>query len=172
MKKVYKCFNLIILFLIIFSYMFNPSKVVKENYNYVLDTSYISEVKVVFKEESINKKNNVLDVFYGTITAYVSYCEGCIGITASGYDVRNTIYYEDSEYGRVRIIAADKSIPFGTIVKISNIGEDITAVVLDRGGLIGFNNFSQADLLCVNEYVSFDFGKKNNAKFEVLRYGF
>jgi len=172
MKKVYKCFNLIILFLIIFSYMINPSKVVKENYNYVLDTSYISEVKVVFKEESINKKNNVLDVFYGTITAYVSYCEGCIGITASGYDVRNTIYYEDSEYGRVRIIAADKSIPFGTIVKISNIGEDITAVVLDRGGLIGFNNFSQADLLCVNEYVSFDFGKKNNAKFEVLRYGF
>ena len=173
MKKDFRYFNVIILFLIIFSYMINPSKVVKENYNYVLDTSYISEVKVVLKnQERFDEESNVVDVFYGTITAYVSYCEGCIGITASGYDVRNTIYYEDSNYGKLRIIAADKSIPFGTIVKISNIGEEIIAIVLDRGGAIGFNNFSQADLLCVNEYVSFDFGKKNNAKFEVLRYGF
>ena len=106
------------------------------------------------------------------MSLYVSYCEGCIGITASGYDVRNTIYYEDSEYGIVRIIAADPSLPFGTIIKISNIGEEIIAIVLDRGGSIGFNNFSQADLLSLNEPVAYKFGKKNNAKFEVLRYGF
>ena len=73
---------------------------------------------------------------------------------------------------KIRIIAADSSLPFGTIIKISNIGEEITAIVLDRGGAIGFNNFSQADLLCENLSFSYKFGKKNNAKFEVLRYGF
>lgn len=172
MKKDFIYFNLVILILIIVFYIIVPTKVVKQNFNYVLDTSYLNDINVVFKEETVNEGNNVLDVFYGTITSYVSYCEGCIGITASGYDVRNTIYYDDSEYGMVRIIAADPSLPFGTIIKISNIGEAITAIVLDRGGSIGFNNFSQADLLSENLSISYEFGKKNNAKFEVLRYGF
>ena len=172
MKKDFRYFNIIIIILIIISYIVVPTKVIKQNYNYVLDTSYITEVDVVFKEEGINDENKVLDVFYGTITSYVSYCEGCIGITASGYDVRNNIYYEDDDYGTVRIIAADPSLPFGTIIKISNIGEDITAIVLDRGDSIGFNNFSQADLLSENLSISYEFGKKNNAKFEILRYGF
>jgi len=175
MKKDFNYFNIIFLILLVLSCLNVPTFVRNENYNYVLDTSYITKVDVVFEEElpeEISKEDKVLDVFYGSITSYVSYCEGCIGITASGYDVRNTIYYEDNEYGIVRIIAADPSLPFGTIIKISNIGKDITTIVLDRGGSIGFNNFSQADLLSENLSISYEFGKKNNAKFEILRYGF
>lgn len=172
MKKDFNYFNIIFLVLLVLSF-FNIPTLILKNYNYVLDTTYITKVDVVFEEEKNEaKKEKILDVFYGTITSYVSYCEGCIGITASGYDVRNTIYYEDDKYGKVRIIATDSSLPFGTIIKISNIGEDITAIVLDRGGLIGFNNFSQADLLSENLNISYSFGKKDNAKFEVLRYGF
>lgn len=174
MKKDFKYFSIVFLLLVL-SYLNVPTFKTCENYNYVLNTSYITKVDVVFKEElpeETKKEDKVLDVFYGSITSYVSYCEGCIGITASGYDVRNTIYYEDNDYGVVRIIAADSSIPFGTIIKISDIGEDLTAIVLDRGGAIGFNNFSQADLLSLNEDIAYSFGKKNNAKFEVLRYGF
>ena len=94
MKKEFIYFNIIILIIIIISYIVIPAKVVKQNYNYVLETSYITKVDVTFKEEMIEKmEGKELEVFYGTITSYVSYCEGCIGITASGYDVTNTIYY-------------------------------------------------------------------------------
>lgn len=168
MKRDFKYFNIIFLLLIIISYIIIPSKVQKTKYEYVINSNYITDVDVVFE----TKEEEVFDVFYGTITAYVSYCEGCIGITASGYDVRHTIYYNDYEYGKIRIIAADSSIPFGTIIRISDIGEDVIAIVLDRGGAIGFDNFSQADLLCIDEYVSYKFGKKQNAKFEILRWGY
>lgn len=168
MKRDFKYFNIIFLFLIIISYIIIPSKVEKTKYEYVINSNYITDIDVVFE----TNEEEVFDVFYGTITAYVSYCEGCIGITASGYDVRHTIYYNDYEYGKIRIIAADSSIPFGTIIRISNIGEDVIAIVLDRGGAIGFGNFSQADLLCIDEYVSYNFGKKQNAKFEILRWGY
>ena len=174
MKNDFKYFSIVFFFLVL-SYLNVPTFIRYENHNYVLDTSYITKVDVVFNEklpEEPRKEDKVLNVFYGSITSYVSYCEGCIGITASGYDVRNTIYYEDNDYGTVRIIAADASLTFGTIIKISNIGEEIIAIVLDRGGAIGFNNFSQVDLLSLNEDIAYNFGKKNNAKFEILRYGF
>lgn len=65
-------------------------------------------------------------------TFYTAKCKGCSGFTASGYDVRKTVYY-----GKYRIIALDKSIPLGTIVnvKLAN-GNTFDAIVLDRGGAI------------------------------------
>lgn len=69
------------------------------------------------------------------ITHYTSGCNGCTGVTASGYSVRNTIYYNG-----MRIVAADPSIPLGTILKVTySSGYSFTAIVLDRGGAIKGN---------------------------------
>ena len=122
----------------------------------------------------IKKENKVIDKFTGTITGYGPDCDGCIGITSSGYDVRNTIYYNDKTYNNVRVLAADKSLPFGTIIKVSNLKDynDFIGIVLDRGSAISFDGFSQIDLLFESEDYSYNFGRKENVIFEILRLGY
>ena len=109
------------------------------------------------------------------MTAYGPDCVGCIGITTSGYNVLDgRIYYHDKTYGNIRILAADKSLPFGTIVRISGLDifeEDILAIVLDRGSAIGFNKRSYFDLLYNSEKETGFFGKRY-ATFDILRMGY
>ncbi len=139
-----------------------------------------TEMKVEVKEEKEKQeqeetpKEEVLETFQGIITGYGPDCVGCSGRTASGYNVRNNIYYEDEEYGVIRIVAADRMYPFGSIVKINDcasIGEDIYAIVLDRGSAIGRDKRAQFDLLFENESVTSSFGLCN-ATFEIVRLGY
>ncbi|WP_060210523.1 3D domain-containing protein [Sporosarcina koreensis] len=67
-------------------------------------------------------------------TFYTAKCPtGCTGITSSGYDVRNTIYY-----GEYRILAAPPSIPLYSILRVTLAdGTKFDGIVLDRGGDIG-----------------------------------
>lgn len=63
-------------------------------------------------------------------TFYTASCRGCSGTTAMGIDVRNT-----TQYKGYRVVAADRSIPFGTIMRITLAdGTVINAIVADRGG--------------------------------------
>ena len=132
----------------------------------------IPKIEKVIKEEKIEK---VLATYSGPMTAYGPDCVGCTsGYTASGYYVRNTIYYNDKEYGKIRIVAADKSLPFGTIVKISGLSffdEPLIAIVLDRGSAIGFNRKSYFDLLYSSEKETEFFGRQQ-ATFDILRKGY
>ena len=91
------------------------------------------------------------------------------GKTATGYDVRKTIYYNDKEYGQVRIVAMCKNIPLYSIVKIKNYkitGGDVIAIVIDRG--VGC---STIDLLVENEAKSSKLGIQRNTVVEILRKG-
>lgn len=114
---------------------------------------------------------NVIRTYVGTLTGYGPNCSGCSGKTASGYDVRNTSTYMDPEFGEVRIVAADDSIPFYTIVRISNIPDTdpIIAIVLDTGGAVGFGKHTLFDLLFPSEQVAMPL--TYNVKFEILREG-
>lgn len=139
--------------------------IISFNNNY----TYVGKEINIFNEV---KKNNILEVYKGIITAYGPDCKGCIGITASGYNVRNNIYYNDKEYGKIRILAADKSLPFGTIVRIKDLfSEPILAIVLDRGSAIGFKKKSNFDLLYKSEKDTNSFGKRK-ATFEIIRKGY
>ncbi len=139
------------------------------------DYTFVDKEINIFKDVEVkkNKDNKVLNTYNGYITAYGPDCKGCIGITASGYNVKNTIYYYDRQYGKVRIVAADKKIPFGTIVRIKyqNTSENNIAIVLDRGSAIGFNRNALFDLLYRSEKETISFGKRK-ATFEILRYGY
>lgn len=87
-------------------------------------------------------------------TAYVALCDsGCSGITASGYDVRNTIWYEG-----MRVIAVDTAvIPLYSIVRVTVGGASFTAIALDTGGAIVGNRI---DILVASEGEAWAFGRQ------------
>ena len=120
----------------------------------------------------------VLETYVGKMTAYGPDCYGCTsGRTASGqYVMDGNIYYNDPTFGNIRIVAADKSIPFGSIIRISGLSifsEPILAIVLDRGGMIGFaeGKHSYFDLLYKSEKDAASFVRPT-ATFELLRRGY
>ena len=136
--------------------------------------TYVDKEINIFKQVEIKKEEAVLATYNGNITAYGPDCVGCSGITASGYNVRNNTYYNDKKYGKVRIVAADKSLPFGSIIRIKNLNmfeEPILAIVLDRGGAIGFRKRVYFDLLYKSEKDTSSFGIRQ-ATFELLRRGY
>ncbi len=104
-----------------------------------------NNVIVESKDEIIEKGTGAYGIYKGKLVGYGPDCKGCSGEgylsckTASGnkfslkYD---GIYYEDSEYGKVRILAADRSkFPCGTIIKVEKPdGVNFLAVVMDTIG--------------------------------------
>ena len=93
----------------------------------------VVEEKPVVVEEPVSNNN---DLVVGALSAYGPDCVGCSGYLASGFNaLGGNIYYNDSTYGSVRIVAGDRSYPFGTIINIkgTRLG-DVKAIVLDRGG--------------------------------------
>lgn len=127
---------------------------------------------------SVLETIEVLETYVGKMTAYGPDCYGCTsGRTASGqYVMDGNIYYNDPTFGNIRIVAADKTIPFGSIIRISGLNifpEPILAIVLDRGGMIGFaeGKHSYFDLLYKSEKDAASFGRPT-ATFELLRRGY
>lgn len=135
------------------------------------------EEKPVVKYDPIDTSNYpVLNSYTNLVmTGYGYDCRGCTtGKTASGYSIRDTIYYDDPTFGTLRIVAMDKSIPMYSIVRISNINgmEPILAIVLDRGGGISFSKSIQIDLVVESEAIAkTTIGKKYNVTCDILRSG-
>ena len=113
--------------------------------------------------------------FMGKLTGYGPDCKGCGGRTACrpGQNVKNgNIYYNDKKYGKIRILAADRSIPCGSIIRVNNINiysEPVMAIVLDRGKAI---KGSHLDLLFETQKNMGGFRTQNNIKFDIVRWGF
>lgn len=154
----------------------------------LIDLTYVNQEIDIFDEVVIetpkgpytgeieaSSEVEVIKSYYGPMTAYGPDCVGCIGITSSGYNVLNgNIYYHDDTYGNIRIVAADKSLPFGTIIRISGLDvfeTDVLAIVLDRGSAIGFGKKTYFDLLYNSEKETEFFGKRY-ATFDILRLGY
>lgn len=98
-------------------------------------------------------------------TAYVALCDtGCTGITATGVDVRNTIYHAGH-----RVIAVDPSrIPLGSIIRVNLAdGTSFIATAQDTGGHI--NNY-RIDLLVSSVEEAWAFGRQS-VGIQILRNG-
>lgn len=134
---------------------------------------YASNEIIIDDELGDEVVDDVLEIQLGKLSRYGPDCYLCTGYLAYGlYVGSGTIYYNDNYYGNVRILAGDKSYPFGTIVRVSYDMESFLGIVLDRGGSIGFNGKALFDLLYPNEYLANKDGINYNTKFEILRYGF
>ena len=114
-----------------------------------------------------------IETFTGNLTGYGPDCVGCSGKTSTGYDLTQNVYYEDCEFGSVRIVAADKYFPFYSIIRISGVPgmDSFLAIVLDRGGNVGFNKGTLFDLAFSTEKDPNILSLTRNVKFEVLRSG-
>ena len=90
------------------------------------------------------------------------------GRTSTGYDIRKTVYYNDTTYGKVRIVAMCSKMPLYSIIKIKDykLGGDTLAIVLDRG--VGCGTI---DLAVKNEKIASKYGIQNNVQIEILRKG-
>lgn len=115
--------------------------------SYVDSTDNITIVQEM-KPEVVEKGSGAYGLYRGTLTGYGPDCVGCskVGNVACFTKdkkkhslINDGIYYTDDEYGKVRIVAAAKSFPCGTIVQITKKGETpFYAVVLDRGGSMNY----------------------------------
>ena len=155
----------------------------------VVQEEVIQEVE----EDKYFMNNQIINTYTGTLTGYGPDCYGCGNrvtnkvSTASGYHIANivdgniepafTITYTDSEYGEVRILAGDSTLPYKTIVRVTVPNEEpIIGIVLDRGSTVGFENcrskngcLTTFDLLYETE--SSARGKLYNVVFDILRIG-
>lgn len=128
------------------------------------------KVEEVIKEEPAK---DVLATYTGNMSFYYANCKGCSGLTnVGGYDVRDgRLYYPDKQYGNVRIVAAGSEISNWSIIRIKNssMGDNILAIVLDRGSDIGLGRKFLIDMLTnTNEARG---GVNRNITVEVLRNG-
>jgi len=155
-------------------------------------TSNVHNVKSVLStrivkqdNESIKLITSVKDIknyglnsqikFIGTLTGYGPDCPGCGGHVACwpNPDVRNgNIYYNDKEYGNIRILAADYAIPCGSIIHIKNYkfveNKEFIGIVLDRGSaIVGLT----MDLLYPSESDTVIIGRQRNIEFSIVRWG-
>ena len=124
--------------------------------------------------EAINIAPKQAVSFPGMMTSYGPDCAGCGGHSACPprQDLTNgNIYFNDSLYGKVRILATDSSIPCGTIIKVTNpnvSAEPFYAIALDRGGaIVG----GKMDLLYETEVAAMSAGTQYNVTYEINRWG-
>lgn len=154
-----------------------------------ISTTKENEEKVTIKEpvtEIIEQGTGAAGNYVGRITGYGPDCPGCskTGTVACHTENRGKhslitdgIYYEDKEYGKVRILSAASAFPCGTIIEVDDGKiEPFYGVVLDRGGSMNaaWNNGTVwIDLA----YASISDAKAGgitgkNIKFSVQRWGF
>lgn len=101
------------------------------------------EVLEPMVKEVVEVGTGASGTYVGSITNYGPDCYGCSKVgnvachTREGKNLSlyDTIYYDDYEYGQVRILAATRDVfPCGTIVLVSRGDVKFYGVVLDTGG--------------------------------------
>lgn len=160
-----------------------PSPVIKTNEVKKTNVDTTKDVKPI----SNNSKATVsLATYTGRLTGYGPDCVGCskVGNVAcltrerkKHSLIKDGIYYNDTEYGKLRIIAAATTkFKCGTVINITKDGkEPFNAIVLDTGGTM-INQWKKGnvwmDLAYSSEAMS---GSDNltgkNIKFDVQRWG-
>ena len=169
-KNILKLLCIYILLIVVFiGLSIKPSKYKSSITN---DDKVLSST-VISKDEGLDEVVSVLAEETINLSHYGHDCYGCGAYTSSGYYVGDgRIYYEDLSFGLVRVVAADRKYPLGSILRIEYYDSVITAIVLDRGGAIGDGKKFQIDLLVSSEDESYELGILRNTNLEVLRLGY
>ena len=142
--------------------------------NDILNKSIDYEVISSHQEESYKTSLYQAETtFIGSLTGYAGDCPLCSGIVACRPRINvleKGIFFDDKEYGTIRMVASSKRYPCGTILrfkagKVSS--EPIIAVVMDRG--VGGNNIDL--LMNTEDEARKKVGRIRNLEFEILRLG-
>lgn len=116
---------------------------------------------------------SAISTFNGDLTGYAGDCPKCSGVVACApYPnvLENGIFFNDKEFGKIRMVASSSKYPCGTILKfkVNKLSTTpIVAIVMDRGV-----SGNKIDLLTETEdFARIFVGKVKNQTFEVLRVG-
>ncbi len=138
-------------------------------------------------------KNEVVEIgtgpsgsFVGKVTGYGPDCYGCSKTgtvschTKNGGKhslIKDGVYYKDSEYGKVRILAASRTaFPCGTVISLVKGKTKVTGVVLDSGASMN-NAWANGEVWIDLAYKSQSDARKNgimsgkNINVNVERWG-
>ena len=159
----------------------NKVKVTYENGKIVKKELLSSEV-VTEKTDTIIAHGTIQPgaYFTGKLTTYGGDCAGGNGTSSSGISLSPTAGVKGSHSAKLSYnggsyycLAADPSIPFGTIIKITNhnLGIESTAygIVVDRGGAIKKNHIDIFNGTEAGKY--FRGGSSSNTQFEIVSVG-
>ena len=159
----------------------NKVKVTYENGKIVKKELLASEV-VTEKTDTIIAHGTIQPgaYFTGKLTTYGGDCAGGNGTSSSGISLSPTTGVKGSNSAKLSYnggsyycLAADPSIPFGTIIKITNhnLGIESTAygIVVDRGGAIKKNHIDIFNGTEAGKY--FRGGSSSNTQFEIVSVG-
>lgn len=184
-KNVLHFFVIVIGFFVIAFIFISGNKktnIVTSNVNNV---KWVQSSRIVHEVENVKKVTNTGDIkkygskykiiFDGTLTGYGPDCPGCLGMVYCKPNpnvLNGNIYFNDNTYGKIRILAADYSIPCGSIIKIENFsfipGNSFYGIVLDRGSaIVGLT----MDLLYPSENDTLIIGRQRNITFTIERWG-
>ena len=128
--------------------------------NAELDELKGAETSDIGAEEPIEQLSETEDMASSALlfeaTYYTARCDGCSGITATGYDVRSTIYSPEG----YRIIAVDPNvIPLGSVVRVTYGDEtSFKAIASDTGGDI---KGRRIDVLVTSKEEAYRLGRTN-----------
>lgn len=167
------------------SLIYGKENVISEGVDgYALEGAHTVLVEPI--NEVIEVGRGPINISYGSTTGYGADCVGCSGNVACSTEshgthnlIRDGIYYNDSKYGKVRIVAADNSkFSCGTVMEIDNgIMDPFMAIVLDTGGAMR-DAWSNGNILID---IAFSYENSNginnatnrsgNVKFKVYRNG-
>ncbi len=159
----------------------NKVKVTYENGKIVKKELLSSEV-VTEKTDTIIAHGTVQPgaYFTGKLTTYGGDCAGGNGTSSSGISLSPTTGVKGSNSAKLSYnggsyycLAADPSIPFGTIIKITNhnlgIESTVYGIVVDRGGAIKKNHIDIFNGTEAGKY--FRGGSSSNTQFEIVSVG-
>ncbi len=163
--------------------LYGEEKVVQEGIDgYALESG---TVVVEPTNKIIEVGRGPISISYGSTTGYGANCVGCSGNVACSTEygthnlIRDGVYYNDSKYGKVRIVAADNSkFSCGTIIEVDNgIMDPFMAIVMDTGGAMR-DAWSSGNVLIdiAFSYENSDginnaTNRSGNVKFKVYRNG-
>lgn len=108
--------------------------------------------------------------FKAKLVHYGPDCVSCGGrLGCNGQNAKNgNIYYNDKEFGKIRIVAASTLLPCGSILKINlDAYDNMYVIVLDRGV-----DSSMIDLLKESQRSKSPVRTVNNVVFDIVRYGY
>ena len=123
----------------------------------------LNEKPVLASRGEVKQNGRVLTM---ETTFYTAFCPtGCVGRTATGLDVSNTIYTPEG----LRVVAVDpNTIPLYSIIQVfMSDGTSFTAQAMDTGGDIKFNRL---DILVSTRKEAYQLGRQQ-VTVKILREG-
>lgn len=151
----------------------HTEKVMKEPVTEIIEIGTYVEPKPVPTQVS---SAATAESFVGKMTMYYNCPNRSICKTSSGYNLKKSVYYNDSTFGTVRILSAARTkFPHGTIIEVAGTSlGTFYGIVLDNGGDMNtsWTKYGKVHIDLAIDAATEKAFTTNNVTFNVKRWGY